>query len=469
MIFDRYELSSPYDIGNALNVSLDRKDLVNEILNKMQVINDILYTTDSIKLKHNDNDDNPIYLNKQIYVKLKDNPRGYSQIYELLFRADKDASICNKLKAWGINEPNKDEEKKKYFKLLYLFYMARYVVFDEDFFKIVCYKNLSSDHVSLKHTSLGKYFSFLEQNLLDDKYTRLYYGHIDNSIYKEILQITKTLDIVFNENNKMLNLGTIYEKKETPLVGYIETVYLREFEKYKYMTGIETDLFIQTFDYIYKYSNNAYIYDMILNLRDANNIFNFGDIDVTLDDDIKYQDIPLDDCMNFLEEKSVYKFYTENNSTIPEDFNMIINNIIDYDQSIFSLIQDTLWINPYSNSILGLRLALIARTILDLGTTPFSIHLKKTKKWIDEVSFRTTLTGKYLETAMRIFYIAYESELMTYCKGYGAYPVLFKPLILDKYLITQYIMKKAFELSNPFDRPAFLQDVLNELKTIQGE
>lgn len=107
--------------------------------------------------------------------------------------------------------------------------------------------------------------------------------------------------------------------------------------------------------------------------------------------------------------------------------------------------------------ISALNAAIIARTYMDLKKEKIKVNIKNNNEWDREVNFIGALrsssgvgnTYKAADLAYRLFWVAFQSEMLNVNKGHGYWPVFFKPIYLRNYILVQKCINCAFSGRNP--------------------
>lgn len=454
MLFVDNALQSKYDFDNIIksnnanfhSVAVELEDLVKRMLVILDKKADII-------LSHKDNKDKFVKINyKKVNVDKPVWNRSVVEIEQILHRDDNanQTTIEKYLLNWNIVKNESGDGT--YFQMVYFVYIMQYFVFpDEKIFTLLNKKHMSTDISPLKNASRGKYLYFMLENFMDNKEAANRLVHRDKEITLQIHNISKVL-------NKLISKDFFDQLQERTKI--VEEIIVQE------LIGTQTEnqmrAIDQATDYIDSYQNLAYISEMINNLSSDKRPFDFPEIDLEID--IKWRNINIEenDIDAFLKKKDVIDFYTQGKKEkedIVYEISSFIHNIIGYDKELYREYGECLFLNKDGNSnyvITGETIAILSRTYIDLLKEKYYMKIKGNKKWISSQFYRNVLVDNTPDIVMRYLIIAFQSEYLNVTKGHGYYPVLFKPIYLNNYLLTQKIMRKAFLINNPEERVNFL-------------
>ncbi len=455
MLFDSEKFSSVYDIEKDIPEDfLNAKSLCKHIKDMVTLLADTIDVEGKVLLAHEDN------LGNKIYVETIPEKIVNATIEEIDYKLFRKSGVAEHLKEWGVKEESRKTLSEDYLKILYFFFMVHYVVFpDINIFKILSMENLSTDISLTSESKMGKYLFFLKENLMDVE-------SISNSLQQEDIQISEklrnlvsTIDLIISPN--YFDSRNYYD--------YIYELINKKSNDFKSKREIAMSPIGVVMDYIYTYQNKAYISEILINLNKGADIFLFPEIERKADSGWKNEYIAIEKVLDVIrDDVEMRSFYMQSHKHKPEGLETFVNNILCYDVECRLNYKDSFWLKRQGDEIVISKydLALILKTFMDLSTTQYAIRFKRnSKKWDMGISFRTALTDYDMQDmAGRYFIIAYESEVCNERNTVGYYPLLFRPFKLQKYILVQDIMKKAFELNNPNDRAAYIQDIDYELK-----
>ena len=300
MLFNDEMYNSQYDIGDSSIISGGYRKLAGHISELLTRITES--SSDVIMLKHKDNEGNEISIYKKsisekVYLRTED------RIIDLLKRTDK-SSIKGYLSSWGVDEPDEsNQDYSNYLRLLYLFYMLDYVVFpSENIFILLGPDHLSTDFSPIHNAHSGKYISFIMDNLLDDNDTRLLFEDEDARISDIVVSISKELDAKVDIDYPSVLMNAINDKTPPILTGMIDI-----------SDEIKRDLCLEvsskrgvvydTLDYLYRYTNQAYVSEMTSNIINIKEKLYPVDFERRLDDNLAKKIVPEQSAINFLHNK----------------------------------------------------------------------------------------------------------------------------------------------------------------------
>lgn len=454
MLFADKELWSKYDFENIITsqdasfhaVAVDIEEHVRKML-------EIIDKKEHISLFHKDNAGKSVRINhSKINIDKPVWNRSVVEIEQILHRDDNasQTTIEKYLLNWNIVKNESGDGT--YFQMVYFVYIMQYFIFpDEKIFTLLNKKHMSTDISPLKNASRGKYLYFMLENFMDNKEAANRLVHRDKEITLQIHNISKVL-------NKLISKEFFDQLQERTKI--VEEIIVQE------LIGTQTEnqmrAIDQATDYIDSYQNLAYISEMINNLSSDKRPFDFPEIDLELD--INWRNINLveNDIDAFLKKKDVIDFYTQGKKEkedIVFEISSFIHNTIEYDKELYREYDECIFLYKDENSnyvITGETVAILSRTYIDLLKEKYNMKIKGNKKWISTQFFRNVLGYNTPDIVMRYLIIAFQSEYLNVTMGHGYYPVLFKPIYLNNYLLTQKIMRKAFLINNPEERVNFL-------------
>ena len=142
-------------------------------------------------------------------------------------------TIPKQLALLGINAPNKESpDYKRYLQLLYFFFMARYVIFQENFFIDFDVKRRTTSELSpVDRASSGKYIYFILNNVIENDAVYRRCVHRDEWLSKFEWATVQCLDELLTENNPPVKNEVIAESiqkiidsaKEMTIESYVES------------------------------------------------------------------------------------------------------------------------------------------------------------------------------------------------------------------------------------------------------
>ena len=454
MLFWDNKLTSEFDFGNTVsdgNASLN--NLADEIFRVAQVIAE---TDQTVYFKHTDNYGESLYV--QVHPSKGEESlceRSPESIRQLLVRKDK-TSIAGFLTGLGIEKPDENSSDfKEYLQLLYFFYMMRYFAFENDSFFRMFMKRPTSELSPVKGASQGKYLCFVLENLMDDEKSSEIFIKQDFGYSAFISIITDRIDTIINGNSIWEN-----EKRAKEIDKEIKQVLdgCNEVPPREWNGG----LILRAMDAVYQYQMLGYSGDMIRNMTKKERIFDFPELEIGASLKWEKRLLKFDQLEDFLKEKEVATFCTQNNNLVRADKALrngpseIVKYIFREDQQR----EGGLFIQKGEDGedrISALMAAVIVRTYLDLAGEKLLVDIKQKNGWNHEVAFKNSLVPSKSDSrlsvatdlAYRLFAVAVHSEFLNTTIGHGYWSLLFGPVYLRAYVYVQRCVYLAFSGRNP--------------------
>ena len=490
MLFTNDELKSIYDFEhNPDEIPDDKANIValgNEIEHITDELNKIIddniahkkkgEPTTTIKVKIPDSLGNPIFIDENKFY--NSNTAGQKIVAKELYQS---RPIPKRLEKLGISPPNEGTpDYKRYLQILYFFYMAQNVIFQDQNFLLVLDNYRTTELSPVQRAPFGKYSFFILNNVLENDAVYKRYVHRDEWLSKIEWAIVGCLEELFSDKN--LYKSESLEISVQNIINSAKGMTVKQFA--------ETNLLDRVAAWMYQYTIVAYATDMIKNLCPENRPFQFSE-NVFPHDPIwetkkrivtpgqKSEDICKfllnKDCLQFCKQDTVKNSPADEAKGKAYSF---VHEFIEYDRTtIRNQIGHSMFVEIDEKgveTITELYIALIVKTFIDISKNKQNLYTKVPKtsigdriiKWKDSQNLSRNLSAKGTDLAMRLFVVALRSEQRNTLQGFGSY-YLFQRTDLKIYSLTQLIKQAIYETGNPDDwayRSLEILSALQELK-----
>ncbi len=454
MLFVDKKLQSIYDFGNvATEPSLSVSSLCKEIVRVTDLIVEMVEAGQSVRLCHGDLSTHEKFISAQNIDKSVLNDRDEISLQSILYRKsnkpdDSHTAISTHLKEMGLLEPCPGTASYfKYLQLLYFFYMMKFLVYPGDnIFALLKEKRRSTYFVPDRRAAGGNYWYFILSNLFDDTEAATIYSLHDLSFTARISSLVITLKEKINKDNDMYRNNDA-AKKIRDIISQAESICAEE----------ETlgDPVEQMLNIAYQYQMLAYSGDMIKNLDEEKNPFQFGELEFELPSLWQQRHIKVSEIESFMKERDtlIFCFQEEKDYVRPEksirgNAFEFVHELIVYDQSLADGGQPRLFTQEEDGDVYipADWAALIVKTYLDVDENLKMIY-RNGSNWKTEQNLQRALSSKTAlatDLAMRLFVVAFHSEYLNAHCGYGYYEPLFKCVYLKQYLLLQEAVYVSF-------------------------
>lgn len=479
MLFGKKSLESKYELekeiedkdANLTELSKDIDNIVSQMLKLKDKNTPIILAIDGF--------DTDIISIEDISVKEIHVGRTPKDIRDILYRSTDDrTSIAGKLRKLGVREPReKTEEYKDYLKLLYLFYMLDYVVFaGENLFKHLSERNLSSAHTPIKGSANGKYIYIIERIFFTNK--NIFQMYLDN-VLPLIHMENQLIDLLgeyinqgnsIDQNNKAFHsIKDFYEQID-------DTKSQSVFNKMDTSPVIMQVLYL-----LYALQKRAYVKDMLNNLFIENKqIFLVEELNIEMPEQWKSESVNIliswlqheeyteqNEVSSFLKNQDLVYFCMQEKTKRTdrlETTNAVrfLKNMILYALQFMQEngSEEGFFIEEKGSehiSILKADIAILIKTYIDFKNEPLLIRYVQEGRMrtncrlgrvlgITQVETERNSMGVHLEDlAMKLWYMAYQSEWLNVYAGYGYYYPLFRCIELNKYRLLYEMIEKSFD------------------------
>ena len=409
-----------------------------------------------------DNLGNPIIINvDKVYTRNRELDRQ-SDIAKELYQA---RTIQKHLLKMGIYMPEEGTpDYKRYLQLLYFFYMAKNVIFQDENFFLVLERYLTTELSPVDRAPSGKYSYFILNNLLENDAIYECYVHRDEWLSKKEWSIVNCLENMFADNN--IYKSETSEISVQDIICSVKEVTIEPFA--------ETNILDKMVAWIYRYTAVAYAQDMVNNLRSEKNPFQFPEIEISHDPMWEFNKLTVtpgqmsEDIHKFLLNKDCIQFCKQDIADdSPSDETKgkaysFVQDFIEYDRvSIRNQMGHSMFVEideKGTETITELYVALIVKTFIDISKSKQDLYMQvpkstignKITKWKDSQKLARNLTAKAVDLAMRLFVVALRSEQRNVLQGHGSY-IIFEITDLKIYYLTQVIRLTIYETNRPDD------------------
>lgn len=495
MLFTNDELKSVYDFEhNPDEIPDDKANIValgNEIEHIFDELNKIIddnkahtkkgEPTTKIEVKIPDNLGNPIIIDEKKFY--NSNTAGQKKVAKELYQT---RPIPKRLEKLSITPPNKGtddykDDYKRYLQILYFFYMAQNVIFQDQNFFLLLDNYRTTELSPVQRAPFGKYSFFILNNVLENDAAYKRYVHRDEWLSKIEWAIVGCLEELFSDDN--LDKSESLEISVQNIINSAKGMTVKKFA--------ETNLLDRVAAWAYQYTNVAYATDMIKNLCPENRPFQFPE-NVFPHDPIWKTNKRIvtpgqksEDICKFLLNKDCIQFckQTDTVKNSPADETKgkaysFVHEFIEYDRtSIRNQTGHSMFVEIDKKgveTITELNVALIVKTFIDISKSKQNLNTKVPKtsigdriiKWKDSQNLSRNLSAKAEDLAMRLFVVALKSERMNALYGAESY-YIFQRTDLKIYYLTQLIKQAIYETGKPDDwayRSLEILSALQELK-----
>lgn len=500
MLFTNVELKSIYDFEHNPDEIPDNMASIASLAGEIKRIIDKL--CDIIEYNKEQDKKKKEYRSEKIDIgiKITDNCGNAIKINEDSFFSSKTANqadinkelnpsrpIPKQLEAIGIVAPTKGTpDYKRYLQLLYFLYMARYVIFQENFFLYYDENKRTSSELSpVDRASSGKYCYFILNNVLENEAVYNRYNYCDEWLSKIEWNIVQCLDELLSED---------HSPSENEAV---EIAVQRIIDSAKEMTIeplVESNPLNKMVEWAYRLTAVAYAKDMLNNLDPKLHPFKFPEIEIRLNPIWMKKKLAVtpglmsEDIQNFLREKDCIRFCKQidivKNSPSDEtkgNAYSFVYEFIEYDRtSIRNQIGRSYFVKMEEDgteTIPAPIVALIVKTFIDIYNSNMDLYMpmKSGSKWIGSRKLTSRLSStdqtssvKVPDLAMRLFLVALKSELMNMINGYGYY-YFFATSALNSYRLEQKIRLAIYETDKPYDWAYRSLEILAALKELKQQ
>lgn len=435
MLFKNEELHSPYDFEMPLNEAyLDYGKLCEEIAGKIETMVGMIDDHEMICCAHEDEHNRSILI-KSVF----DGPslRGKKDIRQILSRSpgQEQTSLSKYLEMLGIDQPSSEDPASlwNYYQLLYFLYMMNYIIFPQENFLLFLTndKHITTELSPIEGSQLGKYWTFIIRNILDNEDASKKYVSRDIVFSDYMDNIFELLIKRFDVDNEKNHEGS-YERTLGALAENVQNI-IDTVAGIKHPASIKDSPLDKLLFAAYKHTFLAYAHDMLKNL-DNSSLLQFSELDPEADIQWMSVDLKKSDLQQFFKRKDVVFFCKQNtmirrpDKAIPANHYDLISFLMDYyisnnyNDCSFGITIDEQK-EPHIN---GLDAAVILRTFYALieDNARFLSFYKDTQKdWREEKKFKAALydaTSRIIsDTPIRLFYIAYHTKRLNVNPNYG--------------------------------------------------